>query len=51
MHGKGEFYWPEGAFYSGVYEKNKKSGQGKLVLKEGRKIEGEWKEGILIDVE
>jgi hypothetical protein len=35
MHGYGEFKWPGGKCYKGLYEKDLKHGQGKMIYIDG----------------
>jgi hypothetical protein len=36
MHGKGIFLWPDGQKYSGEFANDKRNGDGKLELANGR---------------
>ena len=43
-NGQGRFIYPNGQ-YSGEWGKGKKQGQGTYTHHDGRKYEGEWKDG------
>lgn len=48
MHGEGEFVWPDGRKYTGLYSKNKKHGKGVFYWTNGKNIEGTWNDGRLV---
>ena len=46
MHGKGEFYWPNGSIYRGQYENDLKHGQGIMIYNQESRYRGYWAFGI-----
>lgn len=47
MHGKGQFFWPDGTRYEGSYENDLKQGQGTFYFndKHNSYWVGEWQRG------
>ena len=42
MHGEGTFIWDTGANYTGTWNHNLMSGEGKMVYKDKSVYEGNW---------
>jgi len=42
MHGEGKFIWPDGRYYDGSYQHDKKEGQGTFVWANAKEYEGNW---------
>lgn len=42
MNGKGEFTWPDGRKFIGMYKDDKKEGFGTFEWADGRKYKGNW---------
>jgi 1-phosphatidylinositol-4-phosphate 5-kinase len=45
MHGYGEFRWTNGQMFKGYYDRDKKQGEGVLVLGDGTVIQAVWVKG------
>lgn len=45
MNGYGQFRWPGGKNYKGMYEKDLKHGRGKMVYGDGTVYDGDWFQG------
>ena len=46
MHGQGMYQWPDGRFYKGSFEKDKKHGYGIYSFPDKRCYKGEFKNGL-----
>lgn len=46
-HGRGVFRWPDGSYYEGDFDHNVRSGEGKLVMTNGKSYEGLWRENAM----
>mgnify|MGYP000904812447 CR=1 FL=1 len=40
--GKGKFYWNDGTFYEGEFEKNNINGYGVIKWADGSSYQGDW---------
>jgi len=49
-HGLGVATYLDGTVYKGNWVRSKKHGQGKQISATGEVLEGEWKEGVFVDV-
>ncbi|CAL9698875.1 unnamed protein product [Knipowitschia caucasica] len=49
-HGKGTFYYADGAVYEGEWRKNKKHGKGKFTVKNGKVFQGEFVDDRMIQL-
>ena len=47
MHGEGKFFWPDGQYFEGLYEEDKKHGIGFFKWADGRTYHGNWKNGFM----
>ena len=45
MHGKGQFMWPDGREYIGMYSNDMKHGEGEFRWPDGTRYIGEFREG------
>eukprot|EP00362_Geleiidae_sp_MMETSP1317_P000886 CAMPEP_0201283670 /NCGR_PEP_ID=MMETSP1317-20130820/38178_1 /ASSEMBLY_ACC=CAM_ASM_000770 /TAXON_ID=187299 /ORGANISM="Undescribed Undescribed, Strain Undescribed" /LENGTH=46 /DNA_ID= /DNA_START= /DNA_END= /DNA_ORIENTATION= len=45
MHGEGEFTWPDGSSFDGLWGKNVRNGFGVFIGQDGQSLQGEWLNG------
>jgi len=45
-NGEGEYYWPSGNFYKGMFLNDKRHGFGVMNWKDGTVYKGAWRQGV-----
>ena len=46
MDGTGQFFWPNGVFYRGEYEKDLRHGRGEMIWSIDKRFRGSWAYGM-----